>query len=69
MRAWADELDESVAWATVDRGERDAQHFWLHLIDALADAAGGQAIERVSPAPSFAGAAVAERLLHHLVEP
>jgi LuxR family maltose regulon positive regulatory protein len=55
-----------VAWVTVDRGERDAQRFWLHLIDALADAAGGEVIEPVSPAPSFTGAAVVERLLGQL---
>ena len=72
LRSWAAELTEPVAWVTVDRGERDAQRFWLHLIDALADAAGDEAIERVSPAPSFAGAAVVERLvgqLWELVEP
>ena len=42
------------------------------LIDALADAAGDEVIERVSPAPSFAGAAVVERLqaqLERLEEP
>jgi LuxR family maltose regulon positive regulatory protein len=36
------------------------------VIDALADAAGDDVIERVSPAPGFAGAVVAERLLHQL---
>ena len=36
------------------------------LIDALADAAGDEVIERVSPAPRFAGAAVVERLLVQL---
>ncbi len=72
LRSWAAELDEPVAWITVDRGERDAQRFWLHLIDALADAAGDEVIERVSPAPSFTGAAVVERLrgqLRQLDEP
>ena len=63
VRTWAEELDEPVAWTTVERDERDAQQFWLGLIDAIADAAGSEVIERVSPAPSFAGAAVAERLL------
>ena len=58
--------DEAVAWVTVERGERDAQRFWLSLIAALADAAGDEVIERVSPAPSFAGAAVVERLLAQL---
>jgi LuxR family transcriptional regulator, maltose regulon positive regulatory protein len=66
LRAWAPELDEPVAWTTVDRGERDAQRFWLHLIDALAHAAGNEVIERVSPAPSFAGAAAVRRLLAQL---
>ena len=60
------ETDEAVAWVTVERGERDAQRFWLHVIDALADAAGDDVIERVSPAPGFAGAVVVERLLHQL---
>jgi LuxR family maltose regulon positive regulatory protein len=66
LRSWAAETDEAVAWVTVERGERDAQRFWLHVIDALADAAGGDVIERVSPAPGFAGAVVVERLLHQL---
>ena len=72
LRSWAAEEDEAVAWVTVERGERDAQQFWLSVIDALADAAGDEVIERVSPAPSFAGAAVVERLqaqLERLEEP
>jgi LuxR family maltose regulon positive regulatory protein len=55
-----------VAWVTVERGEHDAQRFWLHVIDALADAAGDEAITRVSPTPRFAGAVVVERLLDQL---
>ena len=66
LRSWAAEEDEAVAWVTVERGERDAQLFWLSLIEALADAAGDEVIERVSPAPSFAGVAVVERLLAQL---
>lgn len=66
VRGWAAELDEPVAWVTVQRGEGDAQHFWLEVIDALARAAAGEIIERVSPAPSFAGAAATERLLIQL---
>ncbi len=72
LRSWAAEADEAVAWVTVERGERDAQQFWLSLIDALADAAGDEVVERVSPAPSFAGVAVVERLqaqLERLEEP
>ena len=55
-----------MAWVTVERGERDAQRFWLQVIDALAAAGGEDAIERVSPAPRFAGAPVVERLLGEL---
>ena len=53
LRSWAAETDAAVAWVTVERGERDAQRFWLHVIDALADAAGDEVIERVSPAPQL----------------
>jgi LuxR family maltose regulon positive regulatory protein len=66
VRSWAAEREEAVAWVTVDREERDAQRFSLHLIEALADAAGDQVVERVSPAPRFAGAVVVERLLTQL---
>ena len=66
LRSWAEETDDAVAWVTVERHQRDAQRFWLHVIDALADAAGNDVIERVSPAPGFAGAVVVERLLHQL---
>ncbi len=66
LRSWAAETEEAVAWVTVARGERDSQRFWLHLIDEMADAAGDDVIERVSPAPGFAGAAVVERLLAQL---
>ena len=38
----------------------------LHVIGAVADAAGDEVIERVSPAPQFAGAVVLERLLAQL---
>ena len=66
VRTWAAEADEAVAWVAVERGEGDAQRFWLDLIDAVADAAGDEVIERVSPAPSFTGAAAVERLLVQL---
>ena len=36
LRSWAATLTEPVAWVAVERSERDAQRFWLHLIDALA---------------------------------
>ncbi|MDX6410257.1 MAG: LuxR family transcriptional regulator, maltose regulon positive regulatory protein, partial [Gaiellaceae bacterium] len=66
LRSWAATLTEPVAWVAVERSERDAQRFWLHLIDALADAAGDDVVERVTPGPSFAGAAVVDRLVDQL---
>ena len=66
LRTWAAERDEVLAWVMVDRDERDAQRFWIQLIEALADAAGDEVVERVSAAPRFAGAVVVERLLTQL---
>jgi LuxR family maltose regulon positive regulatory protein len=66
LRSWAARIEEAVGWVTVERGERDAQRFWLHVVDALADTAGDEVVERVSPAPRFAGAVVVERLLDQL---
>ena len=59
-------LGEKVAWVAVDRGEHDAQRFWLSLIDALAEAAGGEAITRTAPTPGFRGEAVVERVISDL---
>ena len=66
LRSWAAGSEHAVAWVAVERGERDAQRFWLRLIDAVADAVGDDVIERVSPAPRLAGTAVVERLLAQL---
>ena len=66
LRSWTAATGQTVAWVTVERDERDAQGFWLHLIDAIVDASGDEVVERVSPAPSFAGAVVVERLLDQL---
>jgi LuxR family transcriptional regulator, maltose regulon positive regulatory protein len=66
LRTWADQADEIVAWVAIERGEADAQRFWLDVINALADAAGDEIVERVSPAPGLTGAVVAERLLGQL---
>jgi LuxR family transcriptional regulator, maltose regulon positive regulatory protein len=66
LRSWAEQLEEPVSWVTIDRAESDAQRFWSHTIDALADAVGDEAIERAHPAPNFAGMAVLDRLLEQL---
>jgi LuxR family maltose regulon positive regulatory protein len=69
VRSWVDGegLGERVAWAAVERGEQDAQRFWISVIDALADAIDGEElITRVGPTPDFRGEAVVERLLSDL---
>jgi LuxR family maltose regulon positive regulatory protein len=65
-RTWVNALagTERVGWLTVERGERDAQRFWLSLIDALAGAC--DAVQAVDPVPQFRGEVVLERLLSQL---
>ncbi len=67
VRSWleADELLEQTAWVAVEPRERDAQHFWLSVIDALAGAIEGS-VERIGATPEFRGNAVVERLLGNL---
>jgi LuxR family transcriptional regulator, maltose regulon positive regulatory protein len=66
LRSWIEAagLDDQVGWVSVERGERDAQRFWLSVIDALADAVG--VVQRVAPAPTFSGRAVVEQVLTDL---
>ena len=52
---------EHTAWVAVEPRERDAQHFWLALTNALAAALGGS-VEPLAD-PGFRGEAVVERLL------
>ncbi|MGZ8686688.1 MAG: AAA family ATPase, partial [Solirubrobacterales bacterium] len=69
LRSWVEteDLGERIAWVGVDRGEQDAQHFWLAVIHALADATGlEELVEHVHPTPDFRGEAVVERLLINL---
>ena len=51
LRSWADVVGrERVAWVAVERGEREAQRFWLSLVEALSAAVAGAAlVERFSP--------------------
>ena len=43
LRSWVEAagLRDRVGWVSVERGERDAQRFWLSVIDALAAAVAG----------------------------
>src|SRR5919107_2151903 len=69
LRSWvaAAGLVDRVAWVSVERGERDAQRFWLSVIGELRAAAGADAfIETLTPTPDFEGDAIVERLLAEL---
>jgi LuxR family maltose regulon positive regulatory protein len=66
LRSWLESagLADRVAWVSVERGERDAQRFWLCVIGALAGAVGrDEWVERVAATPAFGGREVVERLL------
>jgi LuxR family maltose regulon positive regulatory protein len=65
LRSWveAEGLSETVAWVAVERGEQDAQRFWLSVIDAID---GDKLIGPVGPTPGFRGEAMVERLLADL---
>ena len=66
LRSWiaATGLRDRAGWVSVERGETDAQRFWLSVIEALARAVPW--VERVDPAPSFRGQAVVDQLLAEL---
>lgn len=69
LKSWLDSLQGGTrcAWVSVERGERDAQHFWLTVQDRLHDAAEGEApVEPVLPAPDFDAKAFVDRLIQSL---
>ncbi|MEZ0365141.1 LuxR C-terminal-related transcriptional regulator [Mycobacterium sp. pUA109] len=69
LQSWIDDagLADRVAWVSVERGERDAQHFWLSVIGELRAAVGVDAfVEKLTPSPEFEGEAVVERLVAEL---
>jgi LuxR family transcriptional regulator, maltose regulon positive regulatory protein len=69
LRSWIEDagMSERVAWVSVERGERDAQRFWLAVIDALSGAVGRDGfVQRLGAAPGFDGEAVVGRLLSDL---
>src|SRR5246127_705297 len=65
LRSWIDQasLGDHTGWVSVERDERDAQRFWLSVIDELRGTVGANAfMDRLTPAPSFDGVAVVDRL-------
>jgi LuxR family transcriptional regulator, maltose regulon positive regulatory protein len=65
VRSWteAEDLGGWTAWVSVEPGERDAQRFWLSMVDAFVDTDWNEVVERVAPSPDFRGEVVVKRLL------
>ena len=66
LRSWTETagLAPRTAWVSVERDERDAQRFWLSVVEALRGAAGMEGpIEDLGPAPGFDGEVVVERIV------
>jgi LuxR family maltose regulon positive regulatory protein len=69
LRSWIGEtgLAEVAGWVSVHREERDAQRFWISVIEALgATAPGSTRVRGLTPAPDLDGWAIVERLLEDL---
>jgi len=58
-------IRDRVAWVSVEREERDAQHFWVSVVGELRKAGGG-VVESLKPAPRFDGDAAIGRLINGL---
>ncbi|MDT7704910.1 MAG: LuxR family transcriptional regulator, maltose regulon positive regulatory protein [Pseudonocardiales bacterium] len=69
LRSWlvAAGLTERAGWVSVPREERDAQRFWIALLDALRTTTAGAAlIGPLTAAPGLNGGTILERLLADL---
>ncbi len=69
LRSWIDDagLRARTAWVLVERHERDAQHFWLSVVERLRSAVGRDVrVHELAPAPEFDGEASVRRLVSEL---
>ena len=69
LRSWIDAagLRPRTAWVQVERDERDAQHFWLSVVEQLRSAVGRLGLVReLAPAPEFDGEGAVRRLIADL---
>ncbi|MDQ1462197.1 MAG: LuxR family transcriptional regulator, maltose regulon positive regulatory protein, partial [Actinomycetota bacterium] len=56
LRSWLEQAEPGlrVAWVSLERGESDAQRFWLSLVGRLRDAVGENSfVEKLTPSPEF----------------
>jgi LuxR family transcriptional regulator, maltose regulon positive regulatory protein len=71
LRAWADRPGQPYRLAVmqVQRGQRDAQQFWLALLDAVRHATGANSgAEPPAATPGFNGRAMVDRVLSELAD-
>jgi LuxR family maltose regulon positive regulatory protein len=69
LRSWIGKagLADRVAWVTVEREERDAQRFWISVLDALrGTTAGSSLVRELTAAPGLDTGDIVERLLQDL---
>jgi LuxR family transcriptional regulator, maltose regulon positive regulatory protein len=69
VRSWLSESGrtDSAAWVTVQGCERDPEHFWILVVEALRDTiVGSKLVRPLTGAPGLDGWAIAERLLEDL---
>lgn len=69
LRGWVAHagLARRTGWVSVERDERDAQHFWLAVVEELRNAIGDLGfVERLAPTPEFDGEQFVRRLLAEL---
>jgi len=69
LRSWIDEagLRARTAWVLVERHERDAQRFWLSVVEQLRSAVGRDGlVQKLAPTPEFDGDGLVQRLISDL---
>jgi len=69
LRSWISDagLDETAAWVSAGRDQRDPQRFWLSALTALRQTAPGSVlVQPLTAAPDLDGWAITERLLTDL---
>jgi LuxR family maltose regulon positive regulatory protein len=70
LRSWivAAGLGDRTAWVSVDRGEHDAQRFWLQVVEAFRSLPGAASVDRRTASPEFDGQPFVDRLIAELHE-
>ena len=69
IRSWIDQagLQARTAWVSLERHERDAQRFWLSVVEGLRSAVGSDGlVQKLEPTPDFDGERLVRRLISEL---